>query len=187
MAEVILVTGGCRSGKSAFAERLVREAHPARRFYIATCPVLDAEMRERVRLHQARRAADHWTTIEEQTDLVSALKRCGSGVVLVDCLTLWISNLMYAAEQKNIAFTEDEMRLECERFQRACTSFEGTIVLVINEVGSGIVPENAMAREYRDIAGWVNQQVADAADSVFYCVAGQAVDMKKLAFKFEEE
>ena len=178
MAEVILVTGGCRSGKSAFAERLVREAHPARRFYIATCPVLDAEMRERVRLHQARRAADHWTTIEEQTDLVSALKRCGSGVVLVDCLTLWISNLMYAAEQKNIAFTEDEMRLECERFQRACTSFEGTIVLVINEVGSGIVPENEVARRFRDCSGRCGQMMASFADRVYLTVCGIPMTLK---------
>ena len=178
MAEVILVTGGCRSGKSAFAERLVREAHPARRFYIATCPVLDAEMRERVRLHQARRAADQWTTIEEQTDLVSALKRCGSGVVLVDCLTLWISNLMYAAEQKNIAFTEDEMRLECERFQRACTSFEGTIVLVINEVGSGIVPENEVARRFRDCSGCCGQMMASFADRVYLTVCGIPMKLK---------
>ena len=178
MAKVILVTGGCRSGKSAFAERLVREAHPARRFYIATCPVLDAEMRERVRLHQARRAADQWTTIEEQTDLVSALKRCGSGVVLVDCLTLWISNLMYAAEQKNIAFTEDEMRLECERFQRACTSFEGTIVLVINEVGSGIVPENEAARRFRDCSGRCGQMMASFADRVYLTVCGIPMKLK---------
>ena len=155
MAEVILVTGGCRSGKSAFAERLVREAHPARRFYIATCPVLDAEMRERVRLHQARRAADQWTTIEEQTDLVSALKRC-----------------------ENIAFTEDEMRLECERFQRACTSFEGTIVLVINEVGSGIVPENEAARRFRDCSGRCGQMMASFADRVYLTVCGIPMKLK---------
>ena len=178
MAEVILVTGGCRSGKSAFAERLVREAEPEKRFYLATCPVLDAELENRVRLHRERRAADHWTTIEEQTDLVAALERCGSGAVLVDCLTLWISNLMYAAEQKNLVFSEDDMRAECGRLQRACLSFDGTIVLVMNEVGLGIVPENEVARRFRDCSGRCGQMMASFANQVYLTVCGIPMKLK---------
>lgn len=179
MAEVILVTGGCRSGKSAFAEKLVREADSENRFYIATCPVVDAEMAERVRRHQERRAADRWITIEEETDLVSALRRCTAGsAVLVDCLTLWISNLMYAADQKNRLFGEDEMRAECERFQAACAAFDGTIVLVLNEVGLGIVPENEIARRFRDCSGRCGQMIASFADRVYLTVCGIPMKLK---------
>ncbi len=178
MADVILVTGGCRSGKSAFAEQLVREAEPEKRFYIATCPVFDSEMEERVRLHRERRAADHWTTVEEETDLVFALNRCGSGAVLVDCLTLWISNLIYAAEQKNTVFTEGEMRLECERLQTACASFDGTVVFVMNEVGLGIVPENELSRRFRDCSGRCGQMMASFANRVYLTVCGIPMKLK---------
>lgn len=178
MAEVILVTGGCRSGKSSFAERLVRQAETEKRFYIATCHVFDREMEERVRRHQANRAAEHWTTIEEETDLVSAISRCGSGAVLVDCLTLWISNLMYAAERRNAVFTENDMVSECERLKKAFAAFEGTVVLVLNEVGLGIVPENEAARRFRDCSGRCGQIIASFADQVYLTVCGIPVKLK---------
>lgn len=178
MSKVILVTGGCRSGKSVFAEKLVCQADSRNRFYIATCHVFDEEMAERVRLHRERRAADRWTTIEEERDLVAALARCGSGAVLVDCLTLWIGNLMYAAEQKHLPFTEREMSVECARLQKACASYDGTIVLVMNEVGFGIVPENESARRFRDCSGRCGQTVAAFADSVYLTVCGIPMKLK---------
>ena len=118
MARVILVTGGCRSGKSAFAEQLALSC-PGERRYIATCHVFDEEMAERVRRHKERRKADGWVTLEEECDLAGALALCPAGsAVLVDCLTLWINNLMYRAETENRVFDEDAMNRACDRLER---------------------------------------------------------------------
>ncbi len=188
--KLVLVTGGARSGKSEFAEKYVLH-YGARCAYIATAEILDDEMAERVRLHQARRPQTRWINFEAPYNAHEVMKEAAqqADTVLFDCLTLYMSNLLYGknapggtTEQKAQA-----VKAEIGKLLAVARQSGKTVVFVTNEGGAGIVPENAMAREYRDIAGWVNQQVAEAADSVFYCVAGQAVDMKKLAFKFEEE
>lgn len=188
--KLVLVTGGARSGKSEFAEKYVLH-YGAKCAYIATAEILDDEMVERVRLHQARRPQTRWINFEAPYNahevMAKAVKEAGA--VLFDCLTLYMSNLLYGknAPQGTTEQKAQFVKAEIAKLIDAARAGAKPVVFVTNEVGAGIVPENAMAREYRDIAGWVNQQVADAADSVFYCVAGQAVDMKKLAFKFEEE
>lgn len=189
-AKIVLVTGGARSGKSEFAEKYVLH-YGAKCAYIATAEILDEEMAERVRLHKARRPQTRWINFEAPYNAHEVLCEAAqeADVVLFDCLTLYMSNLLYGknAPQGTTEEKAQVVKAEIAKLIEAAEAGGKITVFVTNEVGAGIVPENAMAREYRDIAGWVNQQVADAADSVFYCVAGQAVDIKKLAFKFEEE
>lgn len=188
--KLVLVTGGARSGKSEFAEKYVLH-YGARCAYIATAEILDDEMAERVRLHQARRPQTRWINFEAPYNAYEVMQEAAqqADTVLFDCLTLYMSNLLYGknAPEGTTEQKAQAVKAEIGKLLAAARQSGKTVVFVTNEVGAGIVPENAMAREYRDIAGWVNQQVAEVADSVFYCVAGQAVDMKKLAFKFEEE
>lgn len=188
--KLVLVTGGARSGKSEFAEKYVLH-YGVKCAYIATAEILDDEMAERVRLHQARRPQTRWINFEAPYNAHEVMAKAvqEAGAVLFDCLTLYMSNLLYgkSVPQGTTEQKAQFVKAEIAKLIDAARAGAKPVVFVTNEVGAGIVPENAMAREYRDIAGWVNQQVADAADSVFYCVAGQAVDMKKLAFKFEEE
>ena len=167
MSNVTLVTGGARSGKSALAERLVRRTGE-HAFYIATAEALDREMTERIREHQARRGED-WTTIQEPLDLVGALQKSDTAPRLIDCLTLWLSNLMQAEVDVEQATTE---LVACLRQQAQ------PVVLVTNEVGSGIVPENALARRYRDAAGCMNQSIAAIADEVYLSVSGYPLRIK---------
>ena len=171
MAKVILVTGGCRSGKSQFAEHLALSASEIRR-YIATCPVCDGEMAERVRRHRERRSADGWVTIEEPLHLTEALKQCPPGsAVLVDCLTLWISNWMFEAEKQGKCLDEAATEQECLRLQQTLKAMPATVVFVQNEVGMGVVPENALARRFRDCSGRCGQIVAGFADEVYLLAA----------------
>jgi adenosylcobinamide kinase/adenosylcobinamide-phosphate guanylyltransferase len=166
-ARVTLVTGGARSGKSALAERLVRANGPG--VYIATAEAGDAEMAARIAAHQAARG-DGWRLVEAPLDLAAALKSTDGGPPrLVDCLTLWLSNLMLAghAPEPEVAGLLDTLARQ-----------SAPVVLVTNEVGAGIVPENALARAFRDQAGWMNQRVAGAADEVWMSVSGCALRLK---------
>ena len=170
MNKIILVTGGARSGKSVFAEKCTLD-HAGKRIYIATAHIFDEEMARRVKLHRERRAGEGWSTIEEEYDLNAALKLAQeqqAEAVLVDCLTIWINNLMF----RNANFTEAEMRLKTEKLIGSLKAFPGLAVLVISEVGQGIVPENAQARLFRDCSGRCGQMIAAAADEVWYCVCG---------------
>jgi adenosylcobinamide kinase / adenosylcobinamide-phosphate guanylyltransferase len=168
-----LVLGAARSGKSRYAEGLI-QACPAPYLYLATAQVLDIEMAERVRDHQHRRGT-HWETLEVPFELVEQLRRLqGQGkAVLVDCLTLWLSNLLLQpAAPRDAAL---------DRVNRLCSvvrTVDYPLVLVANEVGFGIVPENALARQFRDLAGWTNQQVASACKSVTLVVAGLPLVLK---------
>jgi adenosylcobinamide kinase/adenosylcobinamide-phosphate guanylyltransferase len=164
-----LILGGARSGKSRHAESLVEADGRAPR-YLATAEPGDAEMAERIRHHQARRGA-RWATIEAPLDLPGAIQREAheGRVLLVDCLTLWLSNLMLA--QRGVA-------RETDRLLDALAGAPGAVVLVANEVGFGIVPENALARDFRDEAGRLNQRVAAAADRVVLVVAGLPLTLK---------
>lgn len=187
---LVMVTGGSRSGKSEFAEQYVLHYSP-KCDYIATAEILDPEMAERVRLHQERRANGRWVNHEAPYEAERVFAALGkeTQAVLFDCLTIYMANLLYGKQAPQGEFLErcEVVLAEIDRLLAAARSCGKLVVFVTNEVGCGIVPDNQMAREYRDLAGWVNQRVAQAADSVFYCVAGQAVDMKKLAFSFEDE
>jgi adenosylcobinamide kinase/adenosylcobinamide-phosphate guanylyltransferase len=180
MAEIILITGGSRSGKSGYAQKLV-EALPGPRAYLATCPVIDPEMAMRVEKHRDSRKASDWETIEETIDLAGAIRRAGRyRVLLVDCLTLWVNNLLYEAESRGEVFTEEATAVRCREVIDACGSFPGTILFVTNELGMGIVPENEAARRFRDCAGRCNQMLAEAAGTVTLVVAGITLPLKKI-------
>jgi adenosylcobinamide kinase/adenosylcobinamide-phosphate guanylyltransferase len=166
------VIGGCRSGKSSYAQSLA-EKIPGKKLYLATCVPRDAEMRARVERHQGQRGPD-WDTLEEPVKLAAAIKRKsgGCGVILVDCLTLWISNILLSAEGK------PGLEKACEDLVQTLETTECPVILVSNEVGTGIVPENELARRYRDEAGRVNQKIAAMADRVVWMVAGIPVTIK---------
>lgn len=168
--ELALVLGGARSGKSRFAEGLLaRHAPPW--LYVATAEAGDAEMVTRIAAHKARRGAD-WITLEAPRDLAGVLAEQGDRPVLVDCLTLWLSNLMLA----DAAIDAEVARLE-QVLERA----RAPVVLVANEVGSGIVPDNALARRFRDLQGQLNQRLAARADRVVLVVAGLPLFVKGAA------
>ena len=162
ISDLYLVLGGARSGKSRHAEALV-EAMPPPWRYIATAEPLDEEMRKRIEAHKARRGAD-WQTVEVPLELASALDDCPEGTpVLVECLTLWLSNLML-----NDRPFEEALRGVLEALERR----RGRTVLVSNEVGLGIVPDNKLARDFRDAAGNLHREVAARAEHVHFMVAG---------------
>ncbi|GJE71292.1 bifunctional adenosylcobinamide kinase/adenosylcobinamide-phosphate guanylyltransferase [Methylorubrum podarium] len=161
-----LVLGGARSGKSAYAERLI-EACPAPWLYIATAQAWDDEMRARIHEHRARRS-DAWRTLDVPAALPEAVA-ASTGPVLVDCLTLWLTNLLLA---------EADLDAATEALARACAAAPGPLVLVANEVGLGIVPDNALARRFRDAAGRLHQRLARDADRVVLTVAGLPLTVK---------
>ena len=170
LPKVTLVLGGARSGKSRFAEGLIA-GHPGRPVYLATAQGGDAEMAARIRRHRARRS-DGWTTIEEPLELPRALASAtrDNAAVLVDCLTLWLSNLMAAGRNAES---------ETQALVDALPGLGAPIVFVSNEVGLGIVPDNAMARAFRDHAGFLHQAIAAAADRVYFIAAGLPLLLKK--------
>lgn len=165
----ILVLGGARSGKSAFAERMARETQRDRH-YVATGQAYDDEMRERIERHRSDRGTD-WATHEVSTELVECLRRIDSNrnVVLVDCLTLWLTNLMMA---------NADVASAASGLAEHLGSHSGRLILVSNEVGLGIVPDNRMAREFRDHAGRLHQQIAAVADECWFVAAGLPLKMK---------
>ena len=164
-----LVLGGARSGKSRHAENLV-ESQSGPCVYLATAKAGDAEMAERIARHRARRG-DRWTTLEAPLDLVGALQECTGPdrAVLVDCLTLWLSNLLGAGR---------EVETEREHLIAALPTLGGPVVFVSNEVGLGVVPDNALARKFVDHAGWLHQSLAAAAASVVVMTAGIPTHIK---------
>jgi adenosylcobinamide kinase/adenosylcobinamide-phosphate guanylyltransferase len=170
MAGHVLVLGGARSGKTGFAERLAMRAGE-KPLYLATAEALDAEMRERVKLHQQQRHK-RFATLEESLALATALKAAARthDVILVDCLTLWITNLLGAGH--NVAVAVDELIATLPGITTA------QVILVSNEVGLGIVPDNAMARMFRDLAGAAHQRLAEICDEVHFVVAGLPMTLK---------
>ncbi|MEI7945727.1 MAG: bifunctional adenosylcobinamide kinase/adenosylcobinamide-phosphate guanylyltransferase [bacterium] len=178
MNKIVLVTGGCRSGKSRFAQQMA-EAAGLRRLYIATSPVLDTEMEERVQRHRQERASRNWVTCEETMDLVKVLEQhTDFDAVLCDCLTLWVNNLMYDAEQNKETFDEDDMAGLTQALLRVARCHKGTLVFVTNEIGCGIVPADALSRRFRDLAGRCNQVMAAVADEVYFVVSGIPLKIK---------
>lgn len=168
MQKTILITGGARSGKSRIAEGLVLAmGQPAQ--YIATAQAWDDEMRARITEHQARRGAE-WVTYAAPQDLVGALTATdGKGPRLVDCLTLWLTNLMLG---------DQDWRAAAQDLLTALPKQSSPVVFVTNEVGMGIVPDNALARAFRDAAGTLNQWIAAEADEVIFAVSGLPMKVK---------
>lgn len=173
MADLILITGGTRSGKSDYAQRLA-EAHDGSLLYVATATVADSEMAARVARHRQARGA-RWNVLEEPLDLCTRLPEAasGQGAVLLDCVTLWITNLLFANQEEPAA-----VKAEIRRFLLLLSHIEAPVYLVTNEVGGGIVPENRLARLFRDLAGEVNQELAAAASSVWLVVSGLPLRLK---------
>ena len=169
MAPITLILGGARSGKSAHAERLAADASP-RRTYIATAKAFDDEMATRIAHHQSRRDSS-WQTVEAPIDLSDAIAEAVApdSIVLVDCLTLWLSNLLLA---------DRDIEEESDALIAALENAAGPLILVSNEVGLGIVPDNALARAFRDHAGRLNQRVAEVADRVVFLAAGLPMVLK---------
>ena len=179
---IILITGGARSGKSSFAERCAAGAGRSVA-YIATARMEDDEMGERIRLHRQRRPP-HWLTWEAPSAAQTAMEQAGrlADIILFDCLTLYTANLMLAADaprdrEKRRQFVVDDII----RLLDSARATQKTVIFVTNEVGQGIVPDNPLAREFRDLAGAVNQLAAAAADKVYLTVCGLAIDVKKLS------
>jgi adenosylcobinamide kinase/adenosylcobinamide-phosphate guanylyltransferase len=170
-ARLTLILGGARSGKSRYAESLIT-ALPAPWTYVATAEARDSEMAERIAAHRARRGAG-WTIIEAPRDLAGALAAHGKTPVLVDCLTLWLSNVLLADADVDAEIAQLEGALV-----HALAHAAAPIVLVANEVGFGIVPDNALGRRFRDLQGLLNQRIAARADRVILVVAGLPLTMK---------
>ncbi|KAB2700646.1 MULTISPECIES: bifunctional adenosylcobinamide kinase/adenosylcobinamide-phosphate guanylyltransferase [Brucella] len=165
----VLVLGGARSGKSSYAEKMV-ESSGLQPLYLATGRAFDKEMENRIAIHRDRRGSE-WQTVEEPLDLIGALtlNAATDRFVLVDCLTLWLTNLMMA---------ERDITTETASLVAMLPNLAGPVVFVSSEVGLGIVPENRMAREFRDHAGFLHQAVAAIADEVYFMAAGLPLRMK---------
>ena len=172
MDKTFLVIGGCRSGKSRHALHLAEQVS-GQKIFIATCIPHDKEMEQRVMHHQRQRDST-WKTLEAPIFLPDAIIKQGlkGNVLLVDCLTLWINNLIM--DDRNAAKIDNHII----NLIRSLDEAECPVILVSNEVGCGIVPENKLARRFRDIAGFTNQKVADFADRVIWMVAGISVKIK---------
>ena len=174
MPQLIFVTGGARSGKSQFAQDCAHSL-PGRKVYIATAEPLDEEMAVKITAHRKGRPSE-WDTVEEPRHLGKAVMDCAAtyDVLLVDCLTLWISNLL-----TNNSLGEREIKSEVHNLVENCKTVSSTVIIVSNELGMGIVPLDSLTRLYRDIVGKANQQIAAAADEVFLLVSGISLKIKE--------
>ena len=173
MKKKILVLGGCRSGKSSYALETAEKYSSDRKVFIATCIAFDDEMKDRVAKHRQERSRQ-WHTVEAPAHLPDAIIKNGgeAGVLLVDCLTLWVSNLLMENHEPA------QILEQFQRLTRAVETVPCPVILVSNEVGTGIVPENKLARLYRDLVGSANQAVAECVDQVIWMAAGIPVTIK---------
>ncbi len=178
MGRLILVTGGARSGKSDYALQLAQSL-PGPRCFIATCPVVDSEMDERIARHREDRAGAEWQTVEEQTDIAAVLlAHQDDPVCLIDCLTLWVNNILYHGEQSRNMLSDAELCRQSGLLIQAAGIHHGTVICVTNEVGMGIVPDNPSARLYRDLVGRCNRMMAAAASEVYLVSCGIPLRLK---------
>ena len=173
MKKTILITGGCRSGKSRHALKLA-ENLPGKKFFLATAQALDDEMDQRIQKHQQERGKE-WVTFEEPLNLSAVFEKLGEDtqtVLILDCLTLWINNLLMEDTPK------EKIMEQVREWLHYCSLFKGTLICITNEVGAGIVPESSLGREFRDLAGEINQLVANRFDEVILTVSGIPVTIK---------
>ncbi len=173
MNDLIFVLGGCRSGKSTYALQTAENVNGNKKIFVATCQPQDEEMAQRVARHQKERG-QRWTTIEEPLHLPEAISEHSphADVMLIDCLTLWVSNLLMDDNE------EAQLKNVISRLTDAMKKTACPLIVVSNEVGTGIVPENQLARQFRDVTGWLNQAVAGCASKVVWVVAGIPVTVK---------
>ena len=177
MNRLTLITGGARSGKSGYAQQLA-EQHVGPRVFLATSRADDPEMAARIERHQREREGRNWQTVEEPLDPARALAGIEpEALVLIDCLTLWIANLMQRCDEQGHDLDESGIVRETERLLAAARNRPGPVIMVSNEVGLGIVPDNPLARRYRDLVGRCNQVVAAGADQVFLVSCGLALTL----------
>jgi len=164
--KIIFITGGARSGKSQFAQAIAQNI-TGPKAYLATGQALDDEMAIRIRRHRENRPQD-WQTLEEPLRIAKVIEENGSrfSLILLDCATLWISNLMMAG------WSEEKILEEADRLLRVGRETECSLILVGNEVGMGIVPDNPSARSFRDLSGLIQQKIAGEADEVYFMVSG---------------
>jgi adenosylcobinamide kinase / adenosylcobinamide-phosphate guanylyltransferase len=171
-AHLVLITGGARSGKSRFAEERIAALAPAGPWrYVATAEPLDDEMSARIAHHRARRGAS-WRTVEAPRALADAVRAPAEAAVLVDCITIWLSNLMLDGH------SDEALLAAADELGAAARASAVPVVFVTNEVGGGIVPIEPLARRFRDLAGWVNQRLASACDEVFLVAAGLPLKLR---------
>ena len=170
--EKILITGGARSGKSDFAMSLANEF--SRKIFLATAQPLDEEMAERIEKHRLGRGTE-WRTAEEPLELVEAMQKLSSEteIIVIDCITLWITNLLMRGAGNELVITR------LDELAETVSSFPVPLIIVTNEVGSGIVPENKLARDFRDLAGLANRKLAVACNRVVFMVAGIPMLLKE--------
>jgi adenosylcobinamide kinase/adenosylcobinamide-phosphate guanylyltransferase len=171
VAELVLVLGGVRSGKSRLAESLAAVCPPVT--YLATATAGDEEMARRIAAHRQRRPVD-WQTIEEPWNVPEVVARHQGGGLLLECLTLWLTNLLVGQPPRDDA----SIRAAFGELSDAVRRAAGRVVIVSNEVGCGIIPANELARRFGDLLGEANQQLAGMANAVYWCVAGIAVRIK---------
>ena len=172
MAKILFITGGARSGKSRLAESLA-EGFGTPLCYIATGQALDTEMEERISAHRTRRGGN-WHTVEEPLRLAETIRNVDGSfqAILVDCITLWLTNLLLTHEDT------DQVMAKVGALVEVMPKGKTPLILVSNEVGMGIVPENAQARLFRDLSGFIQQKVAREADEVYFMVSGLPVKIK---------
>jgi adenosylcobinamide kinase/adenosylcobinamide-phosphate guanylyltransferase len=170
--KIIFITGGARSGKSRFAQQIA-QTFPGSKAYLATAQALDEEMKTRIARHKKSRPTA-WRTLEEPVRIAELLQKEGgnSDLILLDCLTLWLSNLMMAG------WGEKKILAAADRLLQTARTAACSLILVSNEVGMGIVPENPSARMFRDLSGLIHQRVAREADEVYFLVCGLPWKMK---------
>lgn len=184
--KIVLITGGCRSGKSQKALSLALSPL-GKRYFIATCPrihLVDPEMELRILNHQEERKNLGFQTIEEQIDLQSAFHKIDRKMredfqsIVVDCISLWVNNWMFEFQKKTQILTELDMAHKIQQVLHSARNLKGQIFFVTNEVGLGVVPENKVGRHYRDLLGRTNQELAAAADEVLLMVSGLTLKIK---------
>lgn len=172
-----MVTGGTRSGKSKFAEDLA-DAIGGEIIYLATAQALDDEMKERIKKHQQRRPKN-WTTIEEPLEAARIISGCHQGTtVVLDCLTLLISNWFFKGEERSLDCREAFVDAEITSLAGAIMESNANLIVVSNELGWGLVPENELSRRFRDLAGNANQRIAEVCEEVFLIVSGIPLPIK---------
>ncbi len=173
----IFITGGARSGKSKYAEDLAGELG-GKVIYLATAQALDIEMKERIRKHRQRRP-ENWTTVEEPLDVTRVIAECQRGTtVLLDCLTLYLSNLFFKYEFLSVDCQEQTINNHIIELADIVKQSNANIIIVSNELGWGVVPENNLARRFRDLAGMANQTIAAICDEVYFLISGLPVRVK---------
>lgn len=182
MSKIILVTGGSRSGKSSYAESLLKEFDNV--LYIATAIVTDNEMRNRINRHRESRN-QNWTTYEGHKDLDKQIEKWEHNHVMLDCVTIMTTNLMFdenrdydSMSQEEIDTVLENIKLEFKKLINKCREKDTNLVMVTNEVGWGVVPEYKLSRIFRDIAGWVNQYIASISDEVYLTACGLPMKLK---------